>query len=124
MAILGGGVGGFSAAMPSVILAVTPAGETSSAMSVNQVVRSVGFAIGSAVCGFHPGGADGHGTAVPRGCRLRGRGLGGGGDHGADGGRGLGLRGAGGAGSPGPRAGTAGLTRSVRGARQVRASDW
>jgi predicted MFS family arabinose efflux permease len=52
MAILGFGVGSFSAAMPTVILAVTPPSETSSAMGVNQVVRSVGFAIGSAVGGF------------------------------------------------------------------------
>jgi predicted MFS family arabinose efflux permease len=43
MAVLGFGVGSFSAAMPGVILAVTPRGETSSAMSFNQVVRSVGF---------------------------------------------------------------------------------
>ena len=52
MAILGSGVGSFSAAMPGVILAVTPAGETSSAMSFNQVVRSVGFSFGSAVGGL------------------------------------------------------------------------
>lgn len=52
MAILGYGVGSFSAAMPSVILAVTPAGETSSAMSFNQVVRSVGFSVGSAIGGL------------------------------------------------------------------------
>jgi hypothetical protein len=52
MAVLGFGVGGFSAAMPSVILAVTPAGETSSAMSFNQVVRAVGFSAGSAVGGL------------------------------------------------------------------------
>jgi predicted MFS family arabinose efflux permease len=38
--------------MPSVILAATPAAETASAMSVNQVVRSVGFSIGSALGGF------------------------------------------------------------------------
>lgn len=52
MAILGCGVGSFSAAMPAVILAVTPASETSSAMGVNQVVRASGFALGSAVGGF------------------------------------------------------------------------
>ncbi|MFE3290222.1 MFS transporter [Rhodococcus sp. NPDC059234] len=52
MAILGFGVGVFSAAMPSVILAVTPQSETSSSMSVNQVVRSVGFSLGSAVGGL------------------------------------------------------------------------
>jgi len=52
MAILGLGVGSFSAAMPGVILAVTPTSETSSAMSFNQVVRSVGFSLGSAVGGL------------------------------------------------------------------------
>jgi predicted MFS family arabinose efflux permease len=52
MAILGFGVGGFSAAMPTVILAVTPQSETTSAMSVNQVVRGVGFSLGSALGGL------------------------------------------------------------------------
>ena len=52
MAVLGFGVGGFFAAMPAIILAVTPHGETSSAMAVNQVVRSVGFSLGSAVGGL------------------------------------------------------------------------
>jgi predicted MFS family arabinose efflux permease len=52
MALLGFGVGIFMAAMPSVILAVTPADETSSAMAVNQVVRSVGFSLGSALGGL------------------------------------------------------------------------
>ncbi|WP_264349517.1 MFS transporter [Streptomyces milbemycinicus] len=52
MGVLGLGVGVFSAAMPAAILAVTPAEETSSAMSFNQVVRSVGFSIGSALGGL------------------------------------------------------------------------
>lgn len=52
MGILGFGVGAFSAAMPAVILAVTPKAETASAMGVNQVVRSVGFSIGSAIGGL------------------------------------------------------------------------
>ncbi|MEU8224280.1 MFS transporter [Kribbella sp. NPDC048915] len=50
--ILGFGVGAFSAAMPAVILAATPAAETASAMSVNAVVRSVGFSTGSALGGL------------------------------------------------------------------------
>jgi MFS family permease len=50
--VLGFGVGGFSAAMPGVILAVTPKSETSSAMSFNYVVRSVGYSLGSAVGGL------------------------------------------------------------------------
>ncbi|MFJ9130485.1 MFS transporter [Streptomyces sp. NPDC102340] len=52
MGVLGLGVGLFSAAMPSAILVVTPESETSSAMSFNQVVRSVGFSIGSALGGL------------------------------------------------------------------------
>jgi predicted MFS family arabinose efflux permease len=47
MSLLGLGVGGFSAAMPAVILRVTPQPETASAMGVNQVVRSAGFSLGS-----------------------------------------------------------------------------
>ncbi|MET8798363.1 MFS transporter [Nocardia sp. NPDC004568] len=52
MGVLGLGVGIFSAAVPAAILAVTPAAETASAMSFNQVVRSVGFSIGSALGGL------------------------------------------------------------------------
>jgi predicted MFS family arabinose efflux permease len=52
MAVLGFGVGGFSAAMPQAILAVTPVTETASAMGLNQVVRAVGFSTGSAVGGL------------------------------------------------------------------------
>ncbi|MDI9895462.1 MFS transporter [Rhodococcus sp. IEGM 1381] len=52
MAILGFGVGSCSAALPAVVLPVVPASETSSAMSITQVVRSVGFAFGSAIGGL------------------------------------------------------------------------
>ena len=52
MSILGLGVGAFSAVMPAVILTATPRDETAGAMSVNQVVRSVGFSIGSALGGL------------------------------------------------------------------------
>jgi predicted MFS family arabinose efflux permease len=52
LAVLGLGVGGFSAAMPQAILAVTPATETASAMGLNQVVRAVGFSTGSALGGL------------------------------------------------------------------------
>ncbi|MBX5331428.1 MFS transporter [Rhodococcus fascians] len=52
MAILGFGVGSFSAALPAVVLPVVPSAETSSVMSINQVVRSVGFSFGSAVGGL------------------------------------------------------------------------
>lgn len=50
--LLGLGVGAVSASMPAMILAVTPHRETAGAMSVNQVVRSVGFSLGSAVGGL------------------------------------------------------------------------
>jgi MFS family permease len=52
MGVLGFGVGSFSAAMPGVILAVTPQSETSSAMSFNYVIRSVGYSLGSAIGGL------------------------------------------------------------------------
>ncbi|MGB3886418.1 hypothetical protein [Gordonia sp. (in: high G+C Gram-positive bacteria)] len=47
--LLGFGVGAFSAVMPQAILAVTPPDQTAASMIVNQVVRSVGFPVGSAV---------------------------------------------------------------------------
>ncbi|MDV8023979.1 MFS transporter [Rhodococcus sp. IEGM 1330] len=65
MSILGFGVGSFSAAMPTVVLSVVPSGETSSAMSVNQVVRSVGFAFGSAIGGLVLAGGTNAGSAFP-----------------------------------------------------------
>ncbi|WP_405590560.1 MFS transporter [Streptomyces sp. NBC_01190] len=52
MSVLGLGVGSFSAAMPGVILAVTPKSETSSAMSFNYITRSVGYSLGSAIGGL------------------------------------------------------------------------
>ena len=67
MGALGFGVGTFSAAMPGVILGVTPPGETSSAMSFNQVVRSVGFAAGSALSGFILSAWTPRGQAFPAG---------------------------------------------------------
>lgn len=62
MSLLGLGVGAFSAAMPAVILQVTPEDETASAMGVNQVVRSIGFSVGSTLsalilAAYTPGGA-------------------------------------------------------------------
>jgi MFS family permease len=49
MGLLGAGVGGFWAVIPTAVLSVTPSSETSSAMAVNQLFRSAGFSIGSAV---------------------------------------------------------------------------
>ncbi|MDU0251908.1 MFS transporter [Streptomyces sp. PU10] len=65
MGVLGFGVGGFSAAMPGVILAVTPKSETSSAMSFNYVVRSVGYSLGSAVGGLILAAGTGPGHLFP-----------------------------------------------------------
>ncbi|MFE5051872.1 MFS transporter [Streptomyces sp. NPDC056637] len=65
MGVLGFGVGGFSAAMPGVILAVTPKSETSSAMSFNYVVRSVGYSLGSAIDGLILAAGTGPGHLFP-----------------------------------------------------------
>jgi predicted MFS family arabinose efflux permease len=52
MAVLGLGVGGVSAVMPRLVLAGVPSTETASVLSINQIVRSVGFSIGSALAGL------------------------------------------------------------------------
>ncbi|MEU8341240.1 Major Facilitator Superfamily protein [Actinomadura meyerae] len=65
MGVLGFGVGGFSAAMPGVILAVTPKSETSSAMGFNYVVRSVGYSLGSAIGGLALAAGTGTGRLFP-----------------------------------------------------------
>jgi len=80
MSLLGLGVGGFSAAMPAVILQVTPEQETASAMGVNQVVRSTGFSLGSTLsalvlAAYTAGGAvfpasQGYATAVVAGAGV------------------------------------------------------
>ena len=72
MAVLGFGVGGFSAAMPQAILAVTPVTETPSAMGLNQVVRAVGFSTGSAVGGLSsPPPPAPSSAAEPTGAQIR-----------------------------------------------------
>lgn len=52
MAVLGFGVGGISAIMPRLVLDGVPQSETSSVLSINQIVRSVGFSMGSALSGL------------------------------------------------------------------------
>lgn len=47
MAISGLGVGAAFAVLPGLVAAAVPAGETSSAMGLNQVLRYIGFALGS-----------------------------------------------------------------------------
>ncbi|WP_231851828.1 MFS transporter [Modestobacter italicus] len=49
MAVAGLGVGTVFAALPALIVSAVPAGETGSAMSLNQVLRYIGFAVGSAL---------------------------------------------------------------------------
>ena len=67
MSLLGFAVGGLSAAMPQAILAVTPPEDTAAAMSVNQVVRAVGFSIGSALGGLLLAAATPTGQFAPTG---------------------------------------------------------
>ena len=76
MGVLGFGVGSFSAAMPGVILAVTPKSETSSAMSFNYVVRSVGYSLGSAIGGLVLAAGTDHRPPLPERRRLHDRGAG------------------------------------------------
>lgn len=52
MGVLGYGVGGISAAMPALVLAGVPETETASVLTINQIVRSIGFAVGSALAGL------------------------------------------------------------------------
>ena len=49
MAVAGLGVGAAFAAFPTLVVSAVPASETGSAMSLNQVLRYVGFAVGSAL---------------------------------------------------------------------------
>ncbi|MEB3369661.1 MFS transporter [Saccharopolyspora mangrovi] len=50
--LLGFGVGGISAVMPRLVLAGVPQAETASVLSINQIVRSIGFSTGSALAGL------------------------------------------------------------------------
>jgi predicted MFS family arabinose efflux permease len=49
MAIAGAGIGSSVAVMPRMIVSATPPEETASALALNQVVRTVGYSIGSAL---------------------------------------------------------------------------
>jgi MFS family permease len=49
MAIVGFSIGASFAVMPRMIMAATPLSETSSALALNQVLRTVGYSIGSAL---------------------------------------------------------------------------
>ena len=65
MAVLGFGVGGVSAIMPQLVLDGIPRQETSSVLSINQIVRSVGFSIGSALAGLLLANATPNGALLP-----------------------------------------------------------
>lgn len=65
MAILGFGVGGASAIMPRLVLDGVPKQETSSVLSINQIVRTVGFSIGSALTGLLLATATPNGSLLP-----------------------------------------------------------
>ena len=65
MAVAGSGVGAAFAAFPGLIISAVPPHETGSAMSLNQVLRYVGFAIGSALAATVLAAATAPGTAAP-----------------------------------------------------------
>lgn len=65
MAVLGFGVGGISAVMPKLVLVGVPSEETASVLTINQIVRSIGFSIGSAVAGLILTLTTPHGSAIP-----------------------------------------------------------
>ena len=65
MAILGFGVGGVSAIMPKLVLVDVPQPETASVLSINQIVRSIGFSIGSALAGLLLAAATPSDTLLP-----------------------------------------------------------
>lgn len=52
IALLGCAVGGVFAVMPKLVLVGVPHAETASVLSINQIARSIGMSIGSALAGF------------------------------------------------------------------------
>jgi MFS family permease len=65
MAVAGLGVGTAFAGLPALVVAAVPRTETGSAMSLNQVLRYVGFAVGSATTATVLEAATPRGAAVP-----------------------------------------------------------
>lgn len=65
IAVAGLGVGGAFAAFPALIVSAVPPSETGSAMSLNQVLRYVGFALGSALTATVLAAATAPGEADP-----------------------------------------------------------
>ncbi|MFE5564526.1 MFS transporter [Amycolatopsis japonica] len=65
IALLGFAVGGVFAVMPKLVLAGVPQGETASVLSINQIARSIGMAVGSALAGLLLAAATPDGTLFP-----------------------------------------------------------
>ena len=65
MFVAGLGAGLTFAALPGLIVAAVPPGETGSAMSLNQVLRYVGFSVGSALSGAVLEAATPEGSGLP-----------------------------------------------------------
>jgi MFS family permease len=67
MAVAGLGVGAAFAAFPALIISAVPPHETGSAMSLNQVLRYIGFAVGSALTATILAAATPAGASSPAG---------------------------------------------------------
>lgn len=65
IALLGFAVGGVFAVMPKLVLAGVPRAETASVLSINQIARSIGMSIGSALAGFLLAATTPAGTMLP-----------------------------------------------------------
>lgn len=65
IALLGFAVGGVFAVMPKLVLAGVPQDETASVLSINQIARSIGMSIGSALAGFLLAATTPDGTLLP-----------------------------------------------------------
>ncbi|MFC3454326.1 MFS transporter [Amycolatopsis speibonae] len=65
IALLGFAVGGVFAVMPKLVLVGVPREETASVLSINQISRSIGMSIGSALAGLVLGAATPDGAVFP-----------------------------------------------------------
>ena len=65
IALLGFAVGGVFAVLPKLVLVGVPQAETASVLSINQIARSIGMSIGSALAGFLLAAATPDGALFP-----------------------------------------------------------
>jgi MFS family permease len=65
MAVAGAGIGSSFAVMPRMIMGATPPEETASALALNQVLRTVGYSIGSALAATILTAHTAHGALFP-----------------------------------------------------------